>query len=101
MEAVRRLVDADGFGERDLLPAGVIAIDAANSPLGQAATSGEPIAISQIGATPEHPLRNVTIEAGFQSVLVVPLVDQTGIRGSLVVLRRNEGDFSANLIGLM
>ncbi|MET0676475.1 MAG: adenylate/guanylate cyclase domain-containing protein [Bradyrhizobium sp.] len=77
------------------------AIDAANSPLGQAATSGEPIAISQLGATPEHPLRNVTIEAGFQSVLVVPLVDQTGILGSLVVLRRNEGEFSANLIGLM
>lgn len=77
------------------------AIDAANSPLGQAATSGEPIAISQLGATPEHPLRDVTIEAGFHSVLVVPLVDQTGILGSLVVLRRSEGEFSANLIGLM
>ncbi|MEH2559830.1 class 3 adenylate cyclase/methyl-accepting chemotaxis protein [Bradyrhizobium algeriense] len=77
------------------------AIDADNSPLGEAATSGEPIAIPQLGATPEHPLRDVVIEAGFHSVLVVPLVDQTGILGSLVVLRRNEGEFSANLIGLM
>ena len=34
-------------------------------------------------------------------MLVVPLVDQTGILGSLVVLRRNAGEFSANLIGLM
>jgi class 3 adenylate cyclase/HAMP domain-containing protein len=77
------------------------AIDADNSPLGEAATSGEPIAIPQLGTLPEHPLRDVTIEAGFHSVLVVPLVDQTGILGSLVVLRRNAGDFSDNLIGLM
>ena len=34
-------------------------------------------------------------------MLVVPLVDQTGMLGSLVVLRRNAGEFSANLIGLM
>ncbi|MEH2550793.1 class 3 adenylate cyclase/HAMP domain-containing protein [Bradyrhizobium sp. AZCC 2262] len=77
------------------------AIDADHSPLGEAATSGEPISIPQLGAVPEHPLRDVAIEAGFHSVLVVPLVDQTGILGSLVVLRRNEGEFSANLIGLM
>ena len=77
------------------------AIDADNSPLGEAATTGEPIAILDLGATPEHPLRDVAIEAGFNSVLVVPLVDQTGILGSLVVLRRNAGEFSANLIGLM
>ncbi|WOH51188.1 adenylate/guanylate cyclase domain-containing protein [Bradyrhizobium sp. sBnM-33] len=77
------------------------AIDADHSPLGEAATSGEPIAIPQLSAMPEHALRDVAVEAGFHSVLVVPLVDQTGILGSLVVLRRNEGEFSANLIGLM
>jgi class 3 adenylate cyclase/HAMP domain-containing protein len=77
------------------------AIDADNSPLGEAATSGEPISIPQLGAVPEHPLRDVALEAGFNSVLVVPLVDQTGILGSLVVLRQNAGEFSANLIGLM
>ena len=77
------------------------AIDADRSPLGEAATTGEPISIPQLDAVPEHPLRDVAIEAGFHSVLVVPLVDQTGILGSLVVLRRNEGEFSANLIGLM
>jgi class 3 adenylate cyclase/HAMP domain-containing protein len=77
------------------------AIDADNSPLGAAATTGEPIAIPDLGATAEHPLRDVAVEAGFNSVLVVPLVDQTGILGSLVVLRQNAGEFSANLIGLM
>jgi class 3 adenylate cyclase len=46
-------------------------------------------------------LRDVALEAGFHSVLVVPLVDQKGILGSLVVLRKNAGEFSPNLIGLM
>src|SRR6478672_5751530 len=77
------------------------AIDANNSPLGEAASTGEPISIPQLGAVPEHPLRDVALEAGFNSVLVVPLVDQTGILGSLVVLRQNAGEFSGNLIGLM
>lgn len=76
-------------------------IDADNSPLGEAARNGEPIAIPNLDVSAEHPLRDVVIEAGFHSVLVVPLVDQKGILGSLVVLRRNAGDFSANLIGLM
>ena len=77
------------------------AIDADRSPLGEAASSGEPISIPELDAVSEHPLRDVALEAGFHSVLVVPLVDQTGILGSLVVLRQSAGEFSANLIGLM
>jgi class 3 adenylate cyclase/HAMP domain-containing protein len=69
--------------------------------LGAAATKGEPIAIPDLASSVDHLLRDVAVEAGFHSVLVVPLVDQTGILGSLVVLRRATGDFSPNLIGLM
>ncbi len=78
-----------------------LAIDADNSPLGEAAARGEPISIPDLEVSADHPLRDVAIEAGFHSVLVVPLVDQKGILGSLVVLRRNAGEFSENLIGLM
>jgi class 3 adenylate cyclase/HAMP domain-containing protein len=78
-----------------------LAIDADNSPLGEAAAKGEPIAIPNLDEAPDQPLRDVVIEAGFHSVLVVPLVDKKGILGSLVVLRRNAGEFSENLIGLM
>ena len=69
--------------------------------LGAAAARGEPIAIADLTAAADHLLRDVAVAAGFHSVLVVPLVDQQGILGSLVVLRRAAGDFSPNLIGLM
>jgi class 3 adenylate cyclase/HAMP domain-containing protein len=77
------------------------AIDAAGSPLGDAAAKAEPISIPNLDVTAEHPLRDMAVEAGFHSVLIVPLVDQQGILGSLVVLRQSAGAFSPNLIGLM
>jgi class 3 adenylate cyclase/HAMP domain-containing protein len=78
-----------------------LAIDKDSSALGEAATSGEPIAIPDLDHASDHLLRDVAIAAGFHSVLIVPLVDQKGILGSLVVLRRSAGEFSPNLIGLM
>jgi len=80
---------------------GHLAIDEAGSVLGAAATSGEPVAIADLSSAADHLLRDVAVAAGFHSVLVVPLVDQTGILGALVVLRKNAGEFSPNLIGLM
>ncbi|MFO1110622.1 MAG: adenylate/guanylate cyclase domain-containing protein [Bradyrhizobium sp.] len=77
------------------------ALERAGSTLGEAASSGEPVAIANLHKAGDIPLRDVAIEAGFHSVLVVPLGDQTGVLGSLVVLRRNAGDFPQNLIGLM
>ena len=78
-----------------------LVIDRDSSVLGEAATKGEPIAIPELAATADHLLRDAAVGAGFHSVLVVPLVDQQGILGSLVVLRRSTGAFSPNLIGLM
>ncbi|MES5487241.1 adenylate/guanylate cyclase domain-containing protein [Bradyrhizobium sp. INPA03-11B] len=77
------------------------AIDADNSPLAEAAAKGEPLAFPDLTNQPEHPLRDVVVGAGFHSVLIVPLVDQQGVLGSLVVLRKAAGDFPAGLIGLM
>jgi class 3 adenylate cyclase/HAMP domain-containing protein len=78
-----------------------LAIDKDHSVLGDAATTGEPIAIPDLDQAGELLLRDVAVAAGFHAVLVVPLVDQQGILGSLVVLRRSTGEFSPNLIGLM
>jgi class 3 adenylate cyclase len=78
-----------------------LAIDPDGSVLGEASSSGEPVAIPDLADAAAHPLRDVAIAAGFHAVLVVPLVDQQGILGSLVVLRKTTGEFSQNLIGLM
>src|SRR5258707_1501962 len=80
---------------------GPLGIDGAGSPLGEAAARAEPIAIPNLVGIAENPLREIMLAAGYASVLVVPLVDQKGILGSLVVLRKNAGEFSQNLIGLM
>jgi class 3 adenylate cyclase/HAMP domain-containing protein len=93
------LVEADGIdkaaeGEHRV-------IDEADSVLGDAARKGEPIAIPDLAAVADVRLRNVAVEAGFHAVLVAPLVDQQGVLGALVVLRRATGDFPENLIGLM
>ncbi|TMJ21157.1 MAG: HAMP domain-containing protein [Alphaproteobacteria bacterium] len=93
------LVEADGIDKS--VEGRHLSIDEETSLLGQAATKGEPIAIADLNLAADHLLRDVAIEAGFHSVLVVPLVDQQGVLGSLVVLRRSAGEFSPNLIGLM
>ncbi|MGY8710434.1 adenylate/guanylate cyclase domain-containing protein [Bradyrhizobium sp. 18BD] len=69
--------------------------------LSDAAARCEPIAIADLDHAAEQPLRDVAVNAGFHSVLVVPLVDQQGTLGSLVVLRRASGEFAGSLIGLM
>jgi class 3 adenylate cyclase/HAMP domain-containing protein len=98
---MRKFFLTESIGIDKQADGGHLAIDEEGSVPGEAAVKGEPIAIPLLDAIAEHPLRDVALAAGFHSVLVVPLVDQTGILGSLVVLRKNAGEFSQNLIGLM
>jgi class 3 adenylate cyclase/HAMP domain-containing protein len=72
-----------------------------NNLLGVAASKGEPMAVADLTTVEDHVLRDIAIEAGFHAVLVVPLVDQQGVLGALVVLRREAGEFPPNMIGLM
>jgi len=78
-----------------------LTIDEGRSILGGASASGEPIAIPDLANVADFPMRDAAMEAGFHSVLVVPLVDQQGVLGALVVLRRAAGEFPPGLIGLM
>lgn len=78
-----------------------LTIDEGETVLGYAASTGEPIAVPDLDQADGQPLRDVAISAGFHSVLVVPLVDQQGTLGALVVLRRLSGPFEGSLTGLM
>ncbi|WP_315757242.1 MULTISPECIES: adenylate/guanylate cyclase domain-containing protein [unclassified Bradyrhizobium] len=92
-----RLVEAKGV-ERD---GAHNVLDERTSLLSDSVRSGEPIAIAELESAPDHPLRDVAVAAGFHAVLFTPLVDQQGVLGALVVLRRSAGTFPPNLIGLM
>jgi class 3 adenylate cyclase/HAMP domain-containing protein len=76
-------------------------LDEDNTILGQAAAKGEPITIPDLATADDFTLRVVAVQAGFNAVLVVPLVDQQGVLGALVVLRRAAGEFPQSLIGLV
>lgn len=93
------LVEADGIDKS--ADGAHLTIDEGENILSDAAKSGEPIAIADLDHAAEQPLRDVAVNAGFHAVLVVPLVDQQGTLGSLVVLRRLSGAFEGSLTGLM
>lgn len=93
------LVEASGIEESASGQHLVIGSD--DSLLGKAAASGQPIAIEDLKSAEANPLNEVATSAGFRSVLVVPLVDQQGVLGSLIMLRRSAGAFSPNVVGLM
>ncbi|WP_439359423.1 adenylate/guanylate cyclase domain-containing protein [Bradyrhizobium sp. DASA03007] len=94
------LVEANGIG-KSAEGAHVVTIDEGENILSDSAGSGEPIALADLDDATEQPLRDAAINAGFHAVLVVPLVDQQGTLGSLVVLRRASGAFAPSIIGLM
>ncbi|MBR0718540.1 adenylate/guanylate cyclase domain-containing protein [Bradyrhizobium liaoningense] len=93
------LVEANGIDKS--ADGAHVTIDEGANILSDAAESGEPIALADLDHAAEQPLRDVAVNAGFHSVLVVPLVDQQGTLGSLVMLRRASGEFAAGLTGLM
>ena len=68
---------------------------------GLAAAGREAISIPDVANAADYPLRNATLAAGFNSVLVVPLANQQEVLGALVLQRKTSGDFPPNTIGLM
>jgi signal transduction histidine kinase len=78
-----------------------ISIGLDESVLGLSAKRQETISIPDLSTTPDYPLKDITLAAGFRSVLIVPLLSQDEIRGALVLQRYSGGDFAANMVGLM
>jgi signal transduction histidine kinase len=71
------------------------------SAMGLSAKQREPIGIPDLTRAPHYPLRDITVAAGYRSVLVVPLLGQDEILGALVLQRRVAGDFPASTVALM
>ena len=63
--------------------------------------SARPISIPDVAKSDGYPLRAASLAAGFNSVLVVPLVGKEEVLGALILQRKTAGDFPPSTIGLM
>jgi signal transduction histidine kinase len=95
------LGEAHGLSPSLLEAIRTLRIDEADSQMGEAARRQEPVLIPDLAQMPNYPLRTVTLAAGFNSALVVPLVGPEGTVGALVVQRKGKGAFPPSTVGLM
>lgn len=69
--------------------------------MGDAARSRQPVQTEDLSANIPTPVHKIVLEAGFRSVLVVPLLRPNKVVGALVVRRRAPGRFSDGTVRLM
>jgi signal transduction histidine kinase len=78
-----------------------ISIKFEETALGVSAKRQEAISIPDFADYPPDSLKDITLAAGFKSVLVVPLLLENEILGALLLQCRAAGEFPANTLGLM
>jgi GAF domain-containing protein/anti-sigma regulatory factor (Ser/Thr protein kinase) len=76
-------------------------IAAKDSGLGEAIAQRKPLLIADLTKRESNPLRVAAIEAGFRAALIVPLLSSDGPLGTLVLQRRQPGEFPAAVVTLM
>ncbi|WP_328520111.1 GAF domain-containing protein [Kribbella sp. NBC_00359] len=69
--------------------------------VGRAAKLGRPLAVPDLGTAELDPHLAVLYEAGWRSLVAVPLLREGQIVGSLVVRRKRPGEFSAETLALL
>ena len=69
--------------------------------IGNAAGGYAPVQFPDLGAgTPSH-VQKIVLDAGYHSILVIPLLRPNKIVGALVVRRRKPGEFDKQIVDLM
>jgi class 3 adenylate cyclase/HAMP domain-containing protein len=97
---VFELAEASGLDRSSIEAIKAVSIAADDPVFGRAASEREAISIPDVNSA-DYPLRAAAHAAGFNSVLVVPLVGQEEVLGALILQRKTAGDFPPNTIGLM
>jgi signal transduction histidine kinase len=69
--------------------------------VGRAAKLGRPLAVADLSTAELDPHLSVLYEAGWRSLVAVPLLREGQIVGSLVVRRKQPGEFSAETLELL
>jgi GAF domain-containing protein len=70
---------------------------------GRAAEMREPVQVTDMTqpSAYQSSVRDITIQAGFRAVLSVPLLREDEIIGSLILIRKTPGEFSAEIVELL
>jgi GAF domain-containing protein len=71
------------------------------SGLAEAIARRQPLQVPDLTQRPSEPLRDAVLEAGFRASLVVPLLGAEGPLGTLILRRRNPGEFLPTVVSLM
>jgi signal transduction histidine kinase/DNA-binding response OmpR family regulator/prephenate dehydratase len=95
------LVEAFGWDEALLRSVGDLRISENETAMGEAAERRAPFQIADPEQRPGGPLRDASLAAGYRAVLIVPLVGQERILGTLVLQRRAAGEFPPEAVRLM
>jgi signal transduction histidine kinase len=67
----------------------------------QAVARREPVQIEDLTASPSTPARDIVARAGYRALLVVPLLGRDHVLGTLVVRRKQPGEFPQNTVDLL
>jgi signal transduction histidine kinase/CheY-like chemotaxis protein len=78
-----------------------IRIDLDETLVGRAAKQRRPLAVDDLGATELDPHLQILYDAGWRSVVAVPMLREDQIVGCLIVRRRRAGDFSEETLDLL
>lgn len=69
--------------------------------VGRAALERRPIVVTDLGAVPVDPHLRILRDAGWRSLVAVPMLREGTIVGSLIVRRKSTGDFSPEVVDLL
>src|SRR5499426_99211 len=75
-------------------------IDLGKTTIGQSSETGQPIQVPDMAYAQDHPYSEFVLNAGFRSVLTVPMTGNHMIRG-IVLLRRSPGQFDDRVVNLL
>jgi len=95
-----RLAEACNMDEELVSALRSIRIDEDGTAMGEATQSLQPVTVADLALRKSYPVRDISLAAGFRSALIVPLVAPERTLGTLVLQRRETGEFPASVVRL-
>jgi len=96
-----QLGETTGLDELFVARLSKLDISARETGLGEAIVKRQPLQIPNLAERPSDALRDAVLEAGFHASLIVPLLSAEEPLGTLILRRRQPGEFSEAVISLM